>query len=737
MSARPLRFYLTLLALGLLVPVLLFAAGMVGRFAESQREVRTRGMQETSRALALAMDRELRQSIQALEVLAHSESLAAGDLQGFYDTCQAVLHSRSPWTAIGLADVSGQALLSTTHPLGTPLPGVADRAYFHAVVQTGQPAVSDFLATRAKGQQTVVVAVPVQREGRLSGVLVAVYDLSTLGQLWSEQRLPEGWVGTVVDNEGIILSRSRGASQYVGVRARQQFIDHIRSSPEAFFPSVTVDGMEVFSAITRSQMAPWTVALSAPQAAFSAPLNRSLLGVLAIGLVCCLIAVAWATWVARRITHPLRALARAAGDSAATPAAFTQVGPTGISELERLRAALERTTTQVAEREAALRAQMGAAQSARAEAEAANRAKDQFLAMLGHELRNPLAAITSGVKLIAMAKEEPRRERARALVERQALHLARLVDELLDVARVNTGRIQLQKRKVELAESVRRAIATLEVAGRTQGHQLVVEVEPLWLEADESRLEQLITNLVTNALKYTPAGGRITVTTREHGRQAELRVSDTGVGLSAEALPRVFELFFQADHTLDRAQGGLGIGLTLVQRLVELHGGTIRAESAGLGHGCTFTVCLPRLATEEVARLPVAPAARSLGRRVLVVEDHEDTREAVRALLEAEGHVVFEAEDGTSGLEKARHLRPDAILLDIGLPGQDGYTVARALRATQEGQGVLLVAVTGYGQPEDRRQALQAGFDEHLVKPVDIGRLRELLAQKATRLQAS
>ncbi|HYH96359.1 ATP-binding protein [Hyalangium sp.] len=736
MKIRPLRFYLALLALGILVPVLLFAVAMVVRFTGAQREAQERGMRETARALAVAIDRELGQSLRALEVLTHERSLREGDLRAFYDTCQDVLRPQQPWMTINLLAPSGKTLFTTGRPFGSVLPDATDRPYFRAVVDTGKPAASDFLTTRALGLRTVMVAVPVFKEGQLTGVLTAAYDVRHFDQLWSDQRVPQAWVGAVVDSEGIILSRSRGASQYVGTPAHQQFLDTVRSAPEGFFPTVTVDGMEAFTAYARAQVAPWTVAFSAPRSTFSASVNRSLLGVLTVGLVCCLIALGWAAWVGRRITQPLRGLARAATDSTASPEAFAHAGSTGISELEGLRTALTRATSQVAEREGALRAQMDAAQAARADAEAANRAKDQFLAMLGHELRNPLAAITSGIKLIAMVKDEPRRERVRALVERQALLLARLVDDLLDVARVTSGRILLQKHPVDLAESVRRAITALELSGRTHAHQVVAEVEPVWTEGDEGRIDQIITNLVSNALKYTPAGGRVIVTTRASGEQAVLEVSDTGVGLSREALGRVFELFYQVSETLDRAQGGLGIGLTLVKRLAELHGGSILAESAGPSRGSTFTLSLPRLATVELTR-PAWAAAALPSRRVLVVEDHSDTREAVRALLEAEGHTVFEAEDGCSGLERARSLRPDAIIMDIGLPGQDGYSVARALRSTEEGRGMLLVAVTGYGQQEDRLHALQAGFDEHLVKPMDIGRLRELLSRRESGVRAA
>jgi signal transduction histidine kinase/ActR/RegA family two-component response regulator len=495
--------------------------------------------------------------------------------------------------------------------------------------------------------------------------------------------------------------------------------------------------MEAYSAVARSQVVPWTMVFSAPREIFSAPMQRSTLALLVAGLVSCAVAGGWATLMGRRITHPLRALARAATDSAATPAAFARLDTTAISELEEVRIALARTTALVAEREEALRAKMREAEAARAEAEAANRAKDQFLAMLGHELRNPLSAITSGVKVLSVARDEARRERTRALVERQAFHLARLVDDLLDVARVSSGRITLQKGTLDLDECVRRAVAALESSGRTQEHQLAVDVQPALMEGDENRLYQVVTNLVSNALKYTPAGGRVTVRTRVEAEQVVLEVSDTGVGLSQEVLPRVFDLFFQADHTLDRSQGGLGVGLTLVKRLVELHGGTVAARSEGTSRGSTFTVRLPRGVVTEAPRLQASPAGPGARRRILLVEDLADSRQLVRELLEADGHTVFEAEDGPTGLEKARELRPDVVLLDIGLPGLDGYSVARALRESEAGRGLRLIALTGYGLKEDRARAMQAGFDEHVVKPVDIVRLREVLSAPDAQVGAA
>jgi signal transduction histidine kinase/ActR/RegA family two-component response regulator len=739
MKARPLRFHLAWLALGLLIPLVVFTAGVLDRFAVSQRAAREQGMRETARALALAVDRELGQSIRALEVLSHAEPLSRDDLETFYATCKAVVHSRQPWTLLALVDVDGRMHFTTDRPFGESVSNPVARPYLRRVLETGRPVISDYPFARMQGPPTVVVAMPVFRGERITSVLLAHYSMRHFGNLWTEQRIPSDWVGTLVDEEGVILSRSRAAERLVGTVAPVAFIESMRAAGgEGFFPSVTADGMKAYSAVARSQVVPWTMVFSAPRAIFSAPMERSFLELLVAGLVCCAVAAGWATLMGRRITHPLRALARAATDSAATPAAFTRLSTTGISELEEVRVALARTTALVAEREEALRAKMREAEAARAEAEAANRAKDQFLAMLGHELRNPLSAITSGVKVLSIARDEARRERTRALVERQAFHLARLVDDLLDVARVSSGRITLQKGAMDLGECVHRAVAALESSGRMQAHQLDVKAEPAVMEGDENRLGQVVTNLVSNALKYTPDGGRVTVRTHVDAEQVVLEVSDTGVGLPPEVLPRVFDLFFQADGTLDRSQGGLGVGLTLVKRLVELHGGTVEARSEGASRGSIFTVRLPRGAVAASPHPRTGAEGPGVARRILLVEDHADSRQLVRELLEADGHTVHEAEDGPSGLEKARELRPDVVLLDIGLPGLDGYAVARALRAFAEtGRRPRLIALTGYGLKEDRARAIQAGFDEHVVKPVDIVRLREVLSAPGDTMGAA
>jgi signal transduction histidine kinase/CheY-like chemotaxis protein len=366
--------------------------------------------------------------------------------------------------------------------------------------------------------------------------------------------------------------------------------------------------------------------------------------------------------------------------------------------------------------------------TARGEAEAANHAKDEFLAMLSHELRNPLAAIANAAHvLLACDVQQAYAARAVEIINRQTRHLSRLIDDLLDVARISSGKILLAPEKINLADLVQRSLATLRSCGQLEQHRIVTELAPAWVEGDAARLIQVVDNLLLNAIKYTPAGGRIEIQTLASGQDV-LRVRDSGIGIPPEQLPRIFELFAQGPRSLDRAQGGLGVGLTLADRLVSAHGGHIVAASDGLSKGSTFTVRLPRVDPSDV----VKPAQREVAtdnappRRILIIDDDADGREALRMQLLIAGHDVYEAATGMDGIEAAARLKPEFVLLDIGLPGLDGYQVARRLKAADGCP--RLIAITGYGQQQDRERAIDAGIDQHLVKPVDAAELRRLLA---------
>jgi two-component system, chemotaxis family, CheB/CheR fusion protein len=367
-----------------------------------------------------------------------------------------------------------------------------------------------------------------------------------------------------------------------------------------------------------------------------------------------------------------------------------------------------------------------------------DRRKDEFLAMLAHELRNPLAPLQSALEILEMGVADSNMiEWAREVMERQVDQLARLVDGLLDVSRMMQGRIELHKEPAELATIVGRAVEMAQPLIDSRGHKLTVVLppQPIWIEADELRLVQALTNLLNNAAKYAKTPGQIWLNVRAENDEAVVRIADTGLGIPAEMLEKIFDIFVQVNPTIARSDGGLGIGLTLVRRLVESHGGTVRAASAGADKGSEFEVRLPTLIRKASAAAEPAPAeesrsAQPIGRhRVLVVEDNVYAAKSFATLLRLDGHEVQVAHDGSEGLEMAEDFRPDVILLDIGLPGIDGYEVAQRLRALPEFNGTQIIAMTGYGQPEDRRRSREAGIDHHLVKPVKIDFVRALLAR--------
>jgi signal transduction histidine kinase/CheY-like chemotaxis protein len=360
--------------------------------------------------------------------------------------------------------------------------------------------------------------------------------------------------------------------------------------------------------------------------------------------------------------------------------------------------------------------------------------KDEFLATLAHELRNPLAPIRNSLQILKVPQLNPAiLEQAREMMERQVKHLVRLVDDLLDVSRVLRGKIVLRKERLELASILARFVEPAQPLIEAQGHQLTIEIapEPLTIDADPVRLAQVVGNLLTNSAKYTEAKGHIWLTTRRVGEHAVLTVRDTGIGIAPHMLRHVFGLFVQVDHASTKAQGGLGVGLTLVKNLVEMHGGTVEAHSEGLNKGAEFVIRLPLAASEshpaDVGNRSGEHRLRPCRHRLLVVDDNQDAALSFALLLRLQGHEVEVAHDGPSALELAKTHRPALVFLDIGMPGMDGCEVARRMRRMPELDQTVLAALTGWGQQEDRRRTAEAGFDHHLVKPPEPKAVENLL----------
>ncbi|MCU0758096.1 MAG: PAS domain S-box protein [Steroidobacteraceae bacterium] len=360
----------------------------------------------------------------------------------------------------------------------------------------------------------------------------------------------------------------------------------------------------------------------------------------------------------------------------------------------------------------------------------ASRQKDEFLAMLAHELRNPMAPIRNAAELLAreLPEDSPLRP-VSGLLQRQSAQLARLVDDLLDVSRITRGRIELRRAALDLRMALAQALETVEPLLRERRHALQVHggEAPLWIEGDFDRIVQALSNVLNNAAKYTDPGGRIDVRADASGDQAVVAIRDSGIGIAADMLPRVFDLFAQNDRAPDRSQGGLGIGLSVVRRLVEMHGGTVAASSGGIGAGSTFEMRLPRVPAPTQHATPAAPEPPP-PRRLLIVDDNADAAESLAMLLTLDGHSAEFVTQPRLAVEQARRTRPDLVLLDIGMPEMDGFEVAHRLRSTPELAHVPIVAITGYGQPSDRESSAAAGFDAHLVKPVDYGVLQQVLS---------
>lgn len=364
----------------------------------------------------------------------------------------------------------------------------------------------------------------------------------------------------------------------------------------------------------------------------------------------------------------------------------------------------------------------------------ADKRKDEFLAMLAHELRNPLAAIRTGVEVAARVPGDAQRGgRMVEMIDRQSRILVKLIDELMDVSRISTGKVALHMAKLDLRAVLESGLESGQTSFDVSRHDVRLDLPagPVWVMGDAARLSQVVGNLLNNACKYTPDGGTIVVALTEEESEAVVRVADNGVGIAPNLLEEVFEMFTQVDRTLDRARGGLGLGLSLVRRLTELHGGTVIAESRGIGQGSTFTVRLPVVTAPHLAASDSQGAAppKAPRLRVLVIDDNADVAESLAALLEFEGHEIRTAQDGTSGLQEAARFAPDVVFCDIGMPGMSGHEVATKLRADPRHETTLLVAVTGWGSEADKRLSVEAGFDVHFTKPISLEQVESILAR--------
>ena len=718
-----------------LVPLLALAVAVVLLAMRDRQASVERSLEDRAQALAVAVDREFDSSITALRTLAGSTALDEEDYRLFYEQARRAREVNSTWLTVYLVETSGHQIMTLLRPLGTPLPNVGDFDFVRAVRETGRPYVSNLTFGPVSRRHIISVDVPVFREGRLRYILGASVVTDALGELLS-QHIPGSMVAVIRDRENALVARSRDHQLHVGSAPRAEFaqvLSEFRQGRRSVFETNSLDGMRVYTALSHLPRSDFVVAVAVPVASIqSGP--QKLWWALTIGaMVIVSGALGVSAFLARRIAKPIQSLSRAAAELASGDP-VSPIPPTSVTEVAAVRDAMVRAAQDVRdrmderERRMAAEARHVAAEHRTAALEQMAREKDEFLAMLAHELRNPLGAVASANAVLArIGGGEKAAVRARNIIARQVDHLSRVVDDLLDVSRLTVGKVVLTRRPMDLSAVVRRALEPFAGEGV---HDVSLTADPVWVNGDETRLEQIVNNLLANAFKFTPAGGRIEIAVRAEQGTALLCVRDTGIGISTDRLPRVFDLFFQGEPTLSRSQGGLGIGLTLVKRLAELHGGSASAASQGPNQGSTFTVRLPAIPAPPATSSRSGEQCLGTPRRVLVIEDNADSREMLKTALEMSGHTVYDAPDGAQGIETAYRCEPDVAIVDIGLPGVDGYEVGKRLRALPGGGQLLLVALTGYGQRADRKRSEEAGFDAHLVKPIDPERLERFLVRK-------
>ncbi len=725
--AMKIRAYILIMTGAIVLPIAIFAAVALETLLRSERDAALSTMKEAADATALLVDNELSSAEAALRVLAQSPHLASGDMENFYRHARTADRGDGGRTILFLA--SGQQVINTVAPLGATLPPPPDyvRTRTRDVIESGRTVVSGLIKGAVQQIPVTTINVPVPIDGGRRYVLGSVFSPDYFSRVIDRRAMPASWKLSVVDRAGYFIARSSEPAR-LGHAANPLLMRAAAGRQQGMVRFDTRAGVDAYHAFTRSPMSGWIVTVSVPAAEIDGVARRAVM-LVAIGMLAALLVAAGAAALfGRRLvnaTHGAAASATALGHGGLPPRPRT-----GIAEFDHLQRCIGEAGRKLAAAEGERSALLQREQEARALAEEQVRIRDDFLAMLSDELRNPLSGIVGAVQLLRMDSPRPElKSQAQDILMRQSRHLTRIVDDLLDLARLARGKIKLDMGPVELSAVVESTVAALRMAGRVQ-HTLTTRLEPAWVRADRTRIEQVVTNLVTNALKYTPPGGAIEIALEAHAGkgQAVLTVLDDGVGIAPDLMPRLFDIFVQGKVSLDRSQGGLGIGLSLVRSLVTLHGGSIDAASAGTGQGSVFTLRLPLLEHALVDTPAAAAPARTAPATVLLVEDNEDARRMLAAHLEASGYSVLEADNGIDGLALAHEARPGLAILDIGLPGLDGYQLAARLRADAATRPMRLIALTGYGQASDRERALEAGFDAHLVKPVKFDELARELA---------
>ncbi|TFW34819.1 hybrid sensor histidine kinase/response regulator [Massilia horti] len=706
-----------------------------------EREQAIQASEENLRRLTgLAAANEAQSIEGARQILVDLASVP--DLMGDTTKCNAlladVLDRNEGYVNFGLIQLNGDVTCSAV-PMLHPV-NLGDRSHFRRAIEERRFIAGDYVFGRVIRKHTINLTYPViDRSGRVAAVVFAAMDLAGLDTFINDISLPPGSVLATVDAHGTIISRRPDPERWFGTKLSASTLEAMAHHGQRAVVIRGDDGIERMHAFTRvgpPALTDYTVTIGIPtETVIAAARHDQMMSLLGLGLTTALALLA--AWLAGDILIVQRV--RKLRDTAGAIAAGNLDARSGIEygreEIGKLAEALDEMAATLQKKEAAR-------SLAERELRAADQRKDEFLAMLAHELRNPLAPISTGAHLLKLLHSDNAQIiQTCSIIARQVDHMTSLVDDLLDVSRVTRGLVSLSTQVLDLKSVIDDAAEQIRPLIATRRHKVVLDLppDPAHVKGDHKRLVQVVANLLNNANKYTPEGGRIELKLVEDGSDYVLSITDDGIGMEAGLVSLVFELFTQAERTPDRSQGGLGLGLALAKSLVELHGGSVSAYSAGLGKGSTFTVRLPRYLHEvsPPAALPgneAGPLAAG-PLRVLVVDDNVDAVHTLQLFLTAAGHQVEIAYCAVDAFELAKVFGPDVCLLDIGLPDFDGNELARRLRRTPHAANATLVAMTGYGRQQDREAAISAGFDQYLVKPVNTVRLSEILSGVAAAQQ--
>jgi signal transduction histidine kinase/ActR/RegA family two-component response regulator len=716
-----LRTSLFLLSLATALPLVAFALLAAAFVVQHEYENLVSVANARNRAVLSAVDAELHGAINTLRAVAVIRSLGSDDLRTFHATAHEILATQPGWNNVLLHDSSGRQLVNASLPWGTPLltEPVAPRS-IETAVRTLEPAIDDLApAPLLGGQLGVPVRVPVVRDGKTVYVLTAVIRPEAFQRVIGAQILPADWASGLVDRQGRLIARVPHRTP--GTMASREYLDNVRKADEGWYRGATLDGTDTYTAFLRSELTGWSIGYAVPathvlggatQAAWlmGSGIGLSLAAAGVLGL-----------WLIRRISQPMAELATAA--TAIGSGARPKTVRSTIVEIDSLSQAVGAAAAAIAARDHEIHRSAAELRQQTEALQVANANKSQFLALLAHELRNPLAPLRNGITLLRLQREPQRLAETQAMMERQVAHMARLIEDLLDVSRIDRGQLELRRERVAIDAVVASAIETAKPAIESKQQALVVRYErsALHVDGDPVRLSQVISNLLNNASKFTPPQGRIEIAITVEDAEAVIAVTDSGLGFRAEDSARIFELFVQLDASRAQAAGGLGIGLTLVRSIIALHGGTVTAHSDGAGKGARFTVRLPLAAVHEAAASqPVALRGATAQRRVLVVDDNADAATSLGEILRLQGFDVRTAFDGREALEVARDFHPEVAFLDLNMPTLSGAELAIALRKEPWAAALRLVALTGMGRAYDIELTRSAGFESHLTKPVAI-----------------